>query len=748
MSMAPGTRLGPYEVLTAIGAGGMGEVYRAKDTKLKREVALKVLPDSFAGDPARLTRFQREAEVLASLNHPHIAQVYGVEDRALVMELVEGATLSGPLPMGAALDYARQIAEALEYAHERGVIHRDLKPSNVKATPEGGIKLLDFGLAKAIEDPGGPSANPADSPTLTLEATRVGVILGTAAYMSPEQASGKTADRRSDIWSFGALLYEMLSGKRAFAGESVSDTLATVLKLDPDWNALPAETPASIVRLIRRCLTKDRKQRLQAIGEARIAIEAALSGETPLPEGAAAPGGARRLWLAWSVAAVLAVGLGPVAFLHFREKRPAPAAPLRFQIPAPENATFAFPSLSPDGRKLAFWTGSRLWVHFLESGESRDLTAADGPSFWSPDSRFIAYASQGKLKKIEATGGPFQTVTDFSGQEAGGAWNQDGVIVFGTYPGVLFQVAASGGVPVAITALDPARQEVGHGFPSFLPDGRHFIYLRYSSDPAKSAISLGSLDAKPGQQSSKPLMADSRAPVYAPSADPSTGYLVFIREGTLLAQPFDNRRLELKGQATPVAERVGGGDGVFSGSADVLVFSRSATSVRQLTRFDRKGHAMGTLGEPGSFLGQAEFSPDGKRVAMVTADTAKSSPTSDIWISDLRGFRTRLTFGPGYSSWPVWSPDGSAIAFYRGGKIYRKAADGTGDEEMLPVTGPDPMPSDWSRDGRYLLYSVQGQGGHDIWARRQFQAVPLPEHPGGRAVGEVFSGWPICRVPF
>src|SRR5258708_2569285 len=328
MSMAPGTRLGPYEVIEPIGAGGMGEVYRAKDTKLKREVALKVLPDSFAGDPERMARFQREARLLASLNHPNIAQIYGVEDRALVMELVEGETLSGPLPSDTALNYARQIAEAWESAHERGVIHRDLKPSNVKAPPEGSVKLLDFGLAKAIEAPSGPSAYPADSPTLTLEASRVGVILGTAAYMPPEQASGKTADRRADIWSVGALLYEMLSGKRAFAGESVSEILATVLTLDPDWNALPAETPASIVRLIRRCLTKDRKQRLQAIGEARSAIEAALAGETPLLEGAAGPGGARRRWLGWSVAAVLAGGLPPGGcFALSRKTAPAAAAP-------------------------------------------------------------------------------------------------------------------------------------------------------------------------------------------------------------------------------------------------------------------------------------------------------------------------------------------------------------------------------------------------------------------------------------
>src|SRR5580704_9310941 len=302
MPLSSGTRVGLYEILAAIGAGGMGEVYRARDSKLKREVALKVLPDSFASDPDRMARFQREAELLASLNHPRIATIYGVEEHALAMELVEGEALASPLPIQTALEYARQIAEALEYAHERGVIHRDLKPANIKVTPEGTVKLLDFGLAKAVEDPAASRDDPEHSPTLTLGVTRVGVILGTAAYMSPEQASGKTADRRADIWGFGAVLYETLSGKRAFAGESVSDTLATVLKLDPDWTALPAETPASIRRLIQRCLTKDRKQRLQAIGEARIAIDKSSNGASTEN---AEPVAAHRLWLPWSVAAVL-----------------------------------------------------------------------------------------------------------------------------------------------------------------------------------------------------------------------------------------------------------------------------------------------------------------------------------------------------------------------------------------------------------------------------------------------------------
>ncbi|MGA7413075.1 MAG: protein kinase, partial [Bryobacteraceae bacterium] len=583
-----GSAVSHYRVIDELGAGGMGVVYRAKDSKLKREVALKMLPAFFAGDPERMARFQREAEVLASLNHHNIAAIYGITDsgdaRALVMELVEGETLPKGLALDSALHYAKQIADALEYAHERGVIHRDLKPANVKVTSEGTVKLLDFGLAKAIEDPAAPRGDPANSPTVTL-GTRVGVILGTAAYMSPEQASGKTADRRADVWSFGAVLFEMLSGKRPFEGESVSDTLAMVLKVDPDWNALPRETPASIRRLVQRCLTKDRKQRLQAIGEARIAIEEAVAGgSAQLLEEAPEPSGGGRRWLPWGLATLLAAGLAWVAFLHFREEPPAPAAPVRFEIPAPGNTTLTpILNLSPDGRKLAFlvYEGDvrRLWVHFLESGESRDITAVDGSPFWSPDSRFIGYPFQNKLKKIEATGGASQTLADLPGQWASGAWNRDGVIVFGVFGSAsgLFRVPSSGGVPVQITALDPTRRERFHYMPSFLPDGQHFVYTRFSNEE-KSAIYLGSVDAKPQQQSSKPLATSNWGPVYAPSADLRTGYLLFMREDTLWAQPFDNRRLELTGQATAIAEQVGdnrggkGGYGAFSASTnDVLV---------------------------------------------------------------------------------------------------------------------------------------------------------------------------------
>ena len=649
MPLAPGTRFGPYEILAPLGAGGMGEVYRARDTKLDREVAVKVLPAALARDPERLARFEREAKVLASLNHPHIAQLYGVEDGALIMELVEGEAPQGPLPIETALGYARQIADALEAAHEKGIVHRDLKPGNVKVTPDGQVKVLDFGLAAVTPGPAG-SSNPADSPTLTMAAaTQLGTIMGTAAYMSPEQASGKPADRRADIWSFGVVLWEMLTGRQLFEGETVSHTLADVLRGPIDFDKLPRETPAGIRGLLRRCLDRNVKNRLRDIGEARVAIDAALAGEAPVPESTPVKGRARWRWLGWIVAALLAVDLGPLAYLHFRENSPAPVVSMRFQIQAPENTTLgAHFSLSPDGRKLAFETGGRVWVHSLESGESRDLTATEGAPFWSPDSRFIGYVFQNKIKKIEATGGPPQTVADLPGSWRLGAWNQDGVIVFGT-PSGLFRVAASGGVPVGITAIDPARQEDYHANPSFLPDGRHFVYSRHSTDRQNGAIYLGSVDLRPEQQSSKLLVASNWAPGYAPSADPSTGYLLFMREGTLMARPFDNRRMELKGQAVPVAEQVAdnlggtGGHGAFSASAnDVLVFQRSALSERQLTWYDREGKVLETTGEPGDYRDLA-ISPDGTRAAV----SKKNGTASNIWLLDLSrgGTSTRFTFG-------------------------------------------------------------------------------------------------------
>jgi eukaryotic-like serine/threonine-protein kinase len=720
-SYAAGTRLGPYEILASIGAGGMGEVYRARDTRLGREVAVKVLPAALAQDPDRLARFEREGKVLASLNHPHIAQLYGVEGEALIMELVEGDAPQGPLPIETALNYARQIVDALEAAHEKGIVHRDLKPANVKITAEGVVKVLDFGLAAVPPGPAG-SSHPANSPTPTTGTAQKGMIMGTAAYMSPEQAVGKPADKRADIWSFGVVLWELLTGHRLFEGETVADTLAGVLRGPINLDKLPRETPTAIRDLLRRCLDRNVKNRLRDIGEARVAIDTALAGETPPIEGAAEPGGVRWRWLGWIVASLTTVGLAMVSVLHFREKPPAQT--VRFQIPAPENTRLGpYFSLSPDGRKLAFETGGRLWVHFLESGESRDLTTAWGSPFWSPDSRFIGYPAEGKLKTIEATGGPPQTVTDVSGIWGGGAWNRDGVIIFGDQRVGLFRVPSSGGVPVPITALDAARLEQAQGFPSFVPDGRHFFYYRHSADPEKDAIYLGSVDQKPEQQSSKPLVASHWGPVYAPSMDPGTGYLLFMREGTLMAQPFNNRRLELKEQAAPVTEQVGdasdgaGGWGAFSASTnDVLVFWRSGASNRRLTWYDREGKVLETIGEPSNYQALA-LSPDGMRVAV----SMKNGTAANIWLLDLsRGTSTRLTFGSAKDTDPVWSPDGSRIIFSsnRDGSnnLYEKVVSGVKNEEVLLRSSEAKYATSWSRQGRFLLYeATNAKTQEDIW---------------------------------
>jgi len=696
----------------------MGEVYRAWDTRLERTVAIKILPAQFSSDPVRKQRFQREAKTISSLNHPHICVLYDVGSQDgvdyLVMECVEGETLAkrlekGPLPLEQVLKYGMQIADALDKAHRSGVVHRDLKPGNIMLTPTG-AKLLDFGLAK-------PTAPLSSAVTLTAATrnspvTEQGTIVGTFQYMSPEQIEGKELDGRSDLFSLGAVLYEMVTGQRAFQGKSQLSVASAILEKEPvPISSIKPMTPPALDHAIRRSLAKEVERRWQSAadlaGELQWIAEAGSQAGVPAP---LVSNRKVRERLAWSVAALLVVGLAAVSLLHFTEKPPAPALPVRFQIPAPESTTLGpFPMLSPDGRKLAFLAGGRLWVHFLESGESRQLTA-DGPPFWSPDSRFIGYASQGKLKKIEATGGPSQTVADLPGARfAGGAWNQDGVIVLGSSIG-LFRVPASGGVPVQITATDPARQEGYHIEPSFLPDGRHFVYTHYSSDKEKSGIYVGSVDAKPELQSSKFLVASNWGPVYAPSADPSTGYLLFMREGTLMAQPFDNRRLELKGQATPVAEQVGdnnngGAHGAFSASAnDVLVFWRGGTTPdRQLTWYDRQGKVLGTTGEPGDYQ-ELALSPDGTRVALMK----RSGQASDLWLLDLsRDTSTRFTFGlqTGIDSHPVWSPDGSRIIFSSVSDLYQKPTSSVKDAELL-LKSRAPQAMGWSRDGRFLLYRL------------------------------------------
>ncbi len=733
MPIEPGTQLGPYKIVSAIGAGGMGEVYRARDAKLARDVAIKVLPQGFARDSERMARFQREAKVLASLDHPNIASIYGLEDSngtgALVMQLVEGPTLAdrirqGPIPVDESLRIAKQICEALEYAHEHGIVHRDLKPANVKLTADDSVKVLDFGLAKAM-DSDMSSIDISVSPTLTRMATQAGVLLGTAAYMSPEQAKGKSVDRRTDIWAFGCVLYEMLTGKMAFHGETVTDTLAAIIKEDPDWSKLPAATPVRVRVLLQRCLQKDPKQRLQAIGDARISLDEVLSGAPdPIsPVVVSAPAAkSKTLWYVSGAAGLFLVAAVVFAFLYFFPTRPA-AQLMRFEIPMP--AKFSQEgdiALSPDGRKLAYMGAgadgqSHLWVRSIDSLDAQPLEGTNGAGgwpFWSPDSRFVAFRVGGKLQKIDVSGGPPIALCDTTGL-LGGAWTHDDKIVFGTLTG-LMQVPAAGGSPVALTNDGPAVA------PSMLPDGRHFVFLYAADQRSGEGIYVGSVDA-PGEKASKKLFADLSTVVYEPSSSAPPGYLIFVRgataagaSGTLMAQRFDARRFELLGEAVPIGEKVSN-IGFSASSTGALVYEEGTQSAAtggsrgniqgQLTWFDREGKALGAVGDPGLYR-TFSLSPDGKRVALERADPQNPS-NRNIWLYDFaRGVTTRFTFDSNWDTGPIWSPDGNWIAFgsNRGGNfnLYQKASNLTGEDELLFKSSDPKIPTSWSPDGHFLLY--------------------------------------------
>ncbi len=738
MALTSGDCLGTYEILAAIGAGGMGEVYRARDAKLGRDVALKVLPEEFARDAERMARFQREAKSLASLNHSNIASIYGLEDsagtHALVMELVEGPTLadrikSGPIPIEEALPIAKQIAEGLEYAHERGIVHRDLKPANIKVTSDDAVKILDFGLAKTMQAEAA-FGDATTSPTISEMATKSGVLLGTAAYMSPEQARGKLVDRRADIWAFGCVLYEMLTGKMAFGGGAVTDTLAAVLRGEPDWSELPAGTPTRVRVLLQRCLQKDAKQRLRDIGDARISLDEILSG-APDPGLVGTPQAAVPLWrraLPWALFSGSAIVIAILVWAPWRAAGPpAPIAPVRFQISLPDRTTMTTTGtfvLSPDGRQLAFAAIGpdgiqRLWVRALDSLEARPLPGSEAPQFppffWSPDSKYIAFDAGGKLKKIDISGGPAQTLCELSGTAVGGSWNGDGVIIFAQIPGGIMRVSADGGSASPLTSIDTSRGERAEVLPSFLSDRRHFIYLRISNTPGNSGVYVGSIDAKPEEQDSKPLSANIESG-YVPSSDGSE--LLFVRDGVLLAQPFDTRRLRLFGEPVVLAEHVGsfGSFAFFSASANGVLVYRTGSEEQhlQLTWFDRQGKVLGTMGEPSDFLAAA-LSPDGTRVAF---SQFGGQNIGDLWLLDAaRGTSTPFTFGlvPGNA---VWSPDGSRIIFSSStrGNLYQKLTSGERHEEVLLKSGANLLPTSWSSDGRFLLYAAADpKTKSDLW---------------------------------
>jgi serine/threonine protein kinase/Tol biopolymer transport system component len=718
-SIQPGQSLGPYRIESFLAAGGMGEVYRATDTRLHREVAIKVCAERFS------ERFAQEARVIASLNHPHICHLYDVGPNYLVMELVEGPTLAdrirqGALPLEEALSIARQIAEGLEAAHEKGKIHRDLKPANVKITPEGVVKLLDFGLAKAAEEP--VAADQSNSPTMTISPTRAGVILGTAAYMSPEQARGSAVDKRSDIWAFGVVVYEMLTGRALFAGETVSDTLAAVLKSDPDWNALPAGPPASIRRLLRRCLERDRKRRLHDIGDARIEIEEALAE----PQAPAAPAPTKQQRLGWIAAAALLLSVFGIWQLWRAGHLPKNDPVIRFHIPMPSGGRFvpegAFGgglAVSPDGRTVAFVTmldtSIGLWVRPLDATDARLLPGTNGATgpFWSPDSKSIAFSSsvgvgRSKLQAFDLARGTLVNICDISGTFIGGAWSSDGRILFGTAEGGLLQVAASGGTPSPFTAVDRAHGEIFHGWPQMLPGGRFLysvrsiesenetVYAAPVRDPSRRVLLLSYVIA-----SARGLLGPSYV-----RGDDGREYLFWIRGTTLVGQQFDSDQLQVTGDAFPVAEPA---ERVSAGSK-VLVYAPSHPT-RQYQWFDRGGRPVGILGEPAEYV-FGRISPDGRRVVAVRAGIA------DMWLLETaRPVASRLT-SRGIHISPLWSPDGRTILFATGTpfNLYRIPADGSGSEELVSKSENRQVPTDWSKNGRLILYSeTAGDTGLDLW---------------------------------
>jgi Tol biopolymer transport system component len=730
MPLTQGSRVGPYEITALIGEGGMGQVYRARDTKLDRDVALKVLPDSFVHDPDRLARFQREAKVLASLNHPNIAHIHGLEEsngvQALVMELVEGEDLAqrltrGAIPIDEALPIARQIAEALEAAHEQGIIHRDLKPANIKVKPDGTVKVLDFGLAKAL-DPLPSSADVSQSPTITSPAmTQLGMILGTAAYMSPEQARGRPLDKRTDIWAFGCVLYEMFTGKRPFEDEDVSMTLSKVLQRDPDFDAFPSAVPARVTQVIRLCLRKDPKQRVGDIRDVRLALEGAFETAAPLTATSAtsSASGRRLAWTAFALVAVLAAALAIPTVRHLLEA-PLELRVVNTTILPPEGAEFDFgdyyalPALSPDGTRIVFGARANgkveLWVRRLDSPTAQLLPGTENASipFWSPDSRWVAFGQGNKLKKIDIQGGPPVGVADLPAALRGGSWNKDGIILAGlNAPGPILRVPAVGGTVTTAASLDKGQEALSQRRPWFLPDGRHFIY--YTRVPGSDMpVSVGSLDepGKPG----KVVAQTQSSVVYA------QGHLLYVRENTLMAQPFDVDRLETTGEAVPVAERIS----TFSTSRyAAMAVSPDGSLVylagifggqSRLVWKDRQGTLLGNLGEPTGTIVDVELSPDGTRVA--TAITGATT-NSDIWIYDVsRGVPTKFTFdGRGHSA-PLWSPDGATV-YYSAAlsgtfDLVRQASYGSSREESLLTDSVDMKGSSVSPDGMSLLYNTIG----------------------------------------
>jgi serine/threonine protein kinase/Tol biopolymer transport system component len=721
MALPTGIRLGPYEIRSMIGAGGVGEVYRAYDTTLGRDVAIKVLrPESLSHDPARIARFEREARVLASLSHANIAAIYGLEQstetRALVLELVEGPTLEdrilqGRIPIAEALRVASQIAEALEAAHEQGVIHRDLKPANIKLRRDGTVKVLDFGLAKLVDE---ADATESVRPTML---THVGAVFGTAPYMSPEQAKGQPADKRSDIWAFGCVLFEMLTGRRAFEGHDMSDTLVAVLTKTPEWSALPAELPPAVRALLMRCLDRDPRKRIGDIAAARFVlsdveslnVQAFQAGQHTRPE--------RRMSRVATWATALAAPLILLGVVVYQNLSLAPETAFTFSVVPPDGTTFLGvvqagpPALSPDGRLIAFVAegaaGRSLWVQSIDAFDARSLPGSDGANapFWSPDAAWLGFQSGLDLKKVSLAGGQPQVIARANTTALGvfgATWNRDDTVLFyGGTSNTLASVSASGGGDVAAaTERHIDLFDENHIAPAFLPDGRHYLLVVRGGKDLSWQLYVGEL----GSNERRPLISDVTNARYAPPHADAPGYLLYVRDRKLMAHRFDADTLTLSGTPTVVAAdiAVSGAGGVadFSVSSNgVLAYRRMEPAPAELAWYDRAGQPIGTLGDrPGNPRGGVRISPDGKWAAFTRA----ADGVQDVWIADLaRGGISRFTLAGGRS--PVWSPDGSQLAFLRDDTIYRKPFADGGPETAL-WSGPGIMSlNDWSGDGNWMI---------------------------------------------
>jgi len=723
-----GTRLGSYEILSPLGAGGMGEVYRARDTKLGREVAIKVLPEEFTQHPQKLARFEREAKLLAALNHPGIATLHGLEESEgkpfLVMELVEGQTLAdrisqGPIPVGEALELSLQIAEALEAAHEKGVIHRDLKPANIKVDPEGKVKVLDFGLAKAFAEEV-PESELSQSPTLSRDATRAGVILGTAAYMSPEQAKGKTVDKRTDIFSFGIVLFEMLTGKKAFKGEDVPEVLARIIGKEPEWEALPRDLDSRIDGLVRRCLRKDRKLRRQSIGDVRVELHEIVAQPTAASE-TVKSGTPSLVWrLAVPVAALLS------ALLVWTVRRPEPPSELvmRFSIALPPSQTFTTISrhvvaFSPDGTRLVYAANNQLYLREVDQLEAEPIRGTDvGPlnPFFSPDGQWVGFHANGNLRKISVSGGAPVTLCE-ADPPFGASWGADDTIIFAEGTGGVLRVSADGGTPETLIPMDSAKNEYAHG-PQMLPDGKTVLFtLRAGGTWDEAQIVAQSLET--GARSV--LIEGGSDARYVP-----TGHLVYALGDTLLAVPFDVSQLQVTIGPVPIVEGVaradvptGAAHASFSHSGSLVYVPDILRANRTLVWVDREGEEEAIAAGPRAYV-YPRISPDGRRVALDVRDLE-----NDIWIWDIsRQTLRRLTFGPERDTYPAWTPNGLQVAFGsdRGGgpNIYSKAADGAGTVEQLTDSQNNLYPYVFSPDGEQLLYRAsQSGGGFDLGVLRR-----------------------------